>query len=177
MSLFEKLMRGDVDGFQRDMKEREFRNLAQVFGHARDRLCKDLRPTMCEWLKDTAHDPRCGFLVKGDLLRWTDKEVHGRKLRLPTVRVDMVDAVKEGKVTHQGVELALWITSKLNEPTFQFFAARTSLTADSYSSSSSVSSKETLIVDWSACDTENISSTFSTPASSSSIFWLTRRST
>jgi hypothetical protein len=124
MGIFESLMKGDIDAVKREMKEQEFRNMASFAGHFRDAMSKSMRPALVWWIENGGtHEPRCGYLAKGDLLRWSDQEFHGKKVRVPTVRSDMKRQVVDGKIEVKGTELLLWIISRMDENTLNVFTA------------------------------------------------------
>jgi hypothetical protein len=63
------------------------RDLSVSFG-------KYVEAGLIDWLRGVSHEPACGRDHKGDLVRWITIQDH----RLPTIRVDLVDAVCERKV-------------------------------------------------------------------------------
>lgn len=113
-------MSGDIDGMQREMEEIEFKRQAEFSATFRDTICKNGRPDMVYWIKNGGwHEPSCGYLVKGDLVRWVNTKDMPKfanlDLRLPTIRKDMIQEAIDGKIKVKGVELLYWLVSKLNE--------------------------------------------------------------
>lgn len=93
-----------VNAVQRRLKMRRARWRAEA-----------IRPTLVKWLRGSGnHEPKCGRGQKGDLLRWVTVDVNGKPIRAPSIRVDMLDQVVDGKVKVKGVELLKWIASKLD---------------------------------------------------------------
>ena len=88
-------------------------------------LFRDLRPQIVWWLlRHGTHTPKCGFHEKGDLVRWKDCAVNGGKLiRMPTVRVDYLQVIVDGRIEVKGVELVEWLSTKLNKDAKTFFVA------------------------------------------------------
>lgn len=125
MDIIDAFMRGDIDAIEREQKEMEFKRKAEFLGHFRDTLCQEMRPSLVEWFKTGGqHVPKCGYLVKkGDLLRWTDATIHGKTVRMPTIRDDMITLAVEGKIEVKGVELLLWVATRLNSNTRNVFIA------------------------------------------------------
>lgn len=125
-NLFEKMMSGDIDGIQREMEETKFKRQAEFAATFRDTICKNGRPDMAYWLeKGGWHEPSCGYLVKGDLVRWVntadmDNEFSASlDLRLPTIRKDMIQDAIDGKIMIKGTELLYWLVAKLDERTLR----------------------------------------------------------
>lgn len=123
-NFFDALMRGDVDAVNREMENQKFKRQAEFMGYFREAMLSELRPAIVWWLQHGGnHEPICGRAVKGDLLRWSDQEIHGKPVRVPSVRSDMLQLVVDGKIEVKGVELVKWIGFKLDDNTRNVFIA------------------------------------------------------
>lgn len=127
-NLFDALMGGDMNRvmseLDRSRKERERRNMEGFMEGFQSAMKAELRPAIIYWLENGGtHEPSCGRTVKGDLLRWIDGEIGGRKVRMPTVRVDYLEQVVGGKIHARGSELVAWIATKLDATTRECFIA------------------------------------------------------
>jgi hypothetical protein len=127
-NLFDALMGGNVNDVMREMeatrKETERRNIGNFMEGFQSAMTSELRPALIHWLRNGGtHEPRCGRDQKGDLLRWVDGVVNKQTVRLPSVRVDMLDIVCAGKIEVKGTELLKWAGSKLDSKTRNLFIA------------------------------------------------------
>jgi len=122
MNIIEALMKGDIDAISHEMQQQERERQADFMNAFRSTMSDELRPAIVLWLKDGGtHEPSCGRGKKGDLLRWQSMNVRGSVVRVPSVRVDMLDKIVDGKIEVEGMELVRWIATKLDGNTINTF--------------------------------------------------------
>jgi hypothetical protein len=127
-NIFDALMGGDMDRVMREMdrsrEAREKRNMQGFMEGFQNAMKSQLRPAIVHWLQNGGtHEPRCGRDKKGDLLRWIDGVTNKKKVRLPSVRADVLATVVDGKIEVKGMELVAWLATKLDSNTRDAFIA------------------------------------------------------